>query len=91
MFFKDSLRIGDFVLLRDSARNALLSCEGILLEDLSVVDGIGNLQEAIFCVHLQRQYSASRDLQAFLRQYGNDIKSTKDSDAKKYLQALQVF
>eukprot|EP01031_Cornospumella_fuschlensis_P039712 gene39712-48352_t len=37
---RESLRIGDYVLLRDSARSCLLSCEGILLEDLSVVEGL---------------------------------------------------
>jgi hypothetical protein len=63
--------------------------EGILLEDVSVVEGTDNLIDCIFCVHLQRQYSASRDLQAFLKTYNNDVKSIEDESAKKYLLALQ--
>jgi hypothetical protein len=39
---------------------------------------------------LQRQYSASRDLNAFLENYDMDVKNIEDEGAKKYLKALQV-
>ncbi len=85
------LRIGDYVLLKDVARNSFLCAEGILSEDISAYDDTDNLLDCIFCVHLQRQYSASRDLQAFLANYGNDVKKIEDESAKKYLMALQVI
>lgn len=77
------------VLFKDVARGLYLGVEGILLEDLVATDGF-NLQDSLFCVHLQRQYSASRDLNAFLENYDMDIKSIEDEGAKKYLIALQV-
>ena len=85
----DSLRIGDMVLFKDAVRGLYLGVEGILLEDLVATDGF-NLQDSMFCVHLARQYSASRDLNAFLELYDMDIKSIEDEGAKKYLIALQV-
>ena len=78
------------MLLKDVIRNSYLCAEGILSEDISAYEGTDNLLDAIYCVHLQRQYSASRDLQAFLANYGNDIKKIEDESAKKYLLALQV-
>eukprot|EP01032_Pedospumella_encystans_P029966 gene29966-33821_t len=84
----DALRIGDMVLFKEAVRGLYLGVEGILLEDLVATDGF-NLQDSLFCVHLQRQYSASRDLNAFLELYDMDIKSIEDEGAKKYLIALQ--
>lgn len=79
------------MLLKDTQRNAYLSAEGILLEDINATEGTNNLVDCLFCVHLQRQYSASRDLQAFLNIYGNDAKKIEDESAKKYYLALQVI
>jgi hypothetical protein len=87
---RDTLRIGDYVVLRDVFRASYLCAEGILSEDLCAYDNTDNMLDCIFCVHLQRQYSASRDLQAFLSNYGNDVKKIDDESAKKYLMALQV-
>ena len=78
------------VLFKEAVRGLYLGVEGILLEDLVATDGF-NLQDSLFCVHLQRQYSASRDLNAFLELYDMDVKSIEDEGAKKYLIALQVF
>lgn len=77
-------------MLKDTQRNVYLSSEGILLEDITAMEGTETLIDCLFCVHLQRQYSASRDLQAFLNNYGNDVKKIEDESAKKYLLALQV-
>jgi hypothetical protein len=85
----DALRIGDLVLFKDVVRGLYLGVEGILLEDIVATEGI-NLQDSLFCVHLQRQYSASRDLNAFLENYDMDVKNIEDEGAKKFLIALQV-
>ena len=67
-----------------------LSVEGILLEDLGAVEEIESLQDAIFCIHLQRQYSAARELYAFLESYNMDVSRITDDSEMKYLQALDV-
>ena len=67
-----------------------MSVEGILLEDLVGVEDIISLHDAIFCVHLQRQYSASRELNAFLEKYDMDVKKITEDSELKYLQALEV-
>lgn len=87
---KGCLKIGDYILLKDVVRNSFLSVEGVLQYDIVSYEGSDNLLDCIFCVHLQRQYSASRDLSAFLANYGNDVKAIQDESAKKYLLALQV-
>ena len=86
----DSLKIGDLVLFQDVLRGLFLGVEGILLEDVVATDGL-NLQDSLFCVHLQHQYSASRDLTAFLESNKTDIQKTDDESAKKYLIALKVY
>lgn len=86
----DALRIGDMVLFKEAVRGLYLGVEGILSEDVVATDGF-NVQESLFCVHLQRQYSASRDLDAFLELYDMDVKSIEDEGAKKFLVALQVW
>lgn len=85
-----TLKIGDCVLFKDAIRNCALSVEGILLEDLGGTEGLQSLQDSLFCVHLQRQYSASRDLNAFMELYDNDVRNIQDESAKKYLLALEV-
>ena len=68
-----------------------MSVEGILLEDVFGVDERNSLEDAIFCVHLQRQYSASRDLNAFLKHYDMDERKIEDEGAKRHLKALKVI
>lgn len=87
--FTDSLKIGDYVIFSDTV-GCFLSVEGILLEELVAVDTITSLHDSVFCVHLQRQYSAARELNAFLEKYGMDVKNITDDSELKYLQALEV-
>lgn len=87
----DSLKIGDYILLRDVLLGCYLSVEGILIEELLATDSVSSLHDCIFCVHLQRQYSSSRELNAFLESYGMDISKITDESEKKYLQALEVI
>jgi hypothetical protein len=78
------------VLFKDVIKGCTLSVEGILSEDLTGTKELISLQDSIFCVHLQRQYSASRDLNAFLENVG-DVRNIEDESAKKYLSALEVL
>ena len=86
----DSLKIGDFITLKDTVFNVFLGVEGILNDDIHGMENITNIHDAIFCVHLQRQYSASRELSAFLQKRGNDPRSITDENELNYLKALEV-
>lgn len=84
------MKIGDYVVFNDVSLGCFLSVEGILLEELVGVDVITSLHDAIFCIHLQRQYSAARELNAFLEKYNMDVKNITEESEIKYLQALEV-
>ena len=86
----DSLKIGDYVIFNDVQLGCFLSVEGILLEDLVGVDSVSSLHDCIFCIHLQRQYSASRELNAFLEKYNMDVKNITEESELRYLAALEV-
>lgn len=60
------------------------------MEELVGVDAISSLHDSVFCVHLQRQYSAARELNAFLEKYGMDVKNVTEESELKYLTALEV-
>lgn len=64
--------------------------EGILFEDVAARDSLPSFEDALFCIHLQRQYSASRELEDFLTTYQIDIHNIEDSSTSKFLQALKV-
>ena len=86
------LRIGDYVTLKNVKNEEILCAEGILLEELTLTQKITAIDDFLFCIHLQRQYSASRELEEFLTINKYDEKSTvpKDPQIEKYYQALKV-
>lgn len=82
------LRIGDYVTFKNVKHSSLLCAEGILLEDLIVDEHVRVLDDCLFCVHLQRQYSAARELEDFIASTKNNSES--DANSAKYYQALKV-
>jgi hypothetical protein len=58
------------------------------LEDIIANDGVKVLDDCLFAVHLQRQYSAARELEEFIK--SNGALSSDDAHAAKYFQALKV-
>jgi len=85
---KNILRIGDYVTFKNIKFNSLLCAEGILLEDVIVVENVKVLDDCLFCIHLQRQYSASKELEEFIA--SRDSSNADDANAAKYYHALQV-
>ena len=85
-FLPETMKIGDLVTLKNLKTDGFLCAEGILLQDIVVSSDIGVFDDAIFCVHLKRQYSASRELEEFL---ASGAEST-GSRSVKHLQALKV-
>ena len=85
----DGLKIGDLITLKSPKWESYLGAEGILLHDLIVKEALQEFDDCIFSVHLQRQYSASRELESFLETYNVDENAIKDESMKQYLKALQ--
>lgn len=90
MFTIDVLRIGDFVTFKTAKHGGLLCAEGILRQDLAIVENLHVLDDALYCVHLQRQYSAAKELEEFLRKDKIDVRNIADANTAKYYQALKV-
>ena len=87
----DTLKIGDYITIKNLRLNSFLCAEGILFEDIVVNDTLESFEDALFCIHLQRQYSASSELETFARTYNIDLSATiEDPSTAKYLHALQV-
>jgi hypothetical protein len=87
--FIDYLKIGDYITLKNPKLERYLSAEGILIEDLVATDSLISFEDCLFCVNLQRQYSAARELEEFQALYDVDDEK-ENSNTQKYLAALQV-
>ncbi|RYH07258.1 hypothetical protein EON65_41960 [archaeon] len=59
-------------------------------EDLSIEENMRVFHDSLFCIHLQRQYSAARELDEFLSTNKIDPKNILDPNIAKYYQALKV-
>jgi len=80
----ETLKIGDYVTLRQLKLDGLLGAEGILEEDLGICfSEYEILDDALFAIHLKRQYSASREYDDFVNS-GNTV-----TGADKYISALK--
>jgi hypothetical protein len=86
-----ALRIGDLINLKTAKQGGILCAEGILLHDLGIVANLKVFDDSLFCVHLQRQYSAAKELEEFLKKDKIDIRNISDVNTAKYYQALKVF
>jgi len=80
-----TLKIGDWITLKNSRIGSYISAEGILSDDLYATETGDN----IFAVHLMRQYSASRELEDFLQQQRENPDLMNDISSQKYKAALQ--
>ena len=60
------------------------------MEDVFVTDDLKQFDSCLFAIHLQRKYSAFRELQGYLEVNPIDPANMEDQDAasQKYLQAL---
>ena len=84
-----ALKIGDIIHIKNLKVDCTLFAEGILLEDIAVHDALSSFEDALFCIHLQRQYSASLELQKCMKLHP-DANCTDDVTISKYYHALQV-
>jgi hypothetical protein len=82
------LRIGDYVTFKNIKFSSLLCAEGILLEEIIANDKVKVLDDCLFCIHLQRQYSAARELEEFTK--AKKDSTVDESHNAKYFQALKV-
>jgi hypothetical protein len=83
---ESGLCIGDLISLKAVKFDAFLGAEGILLSDLITTDSSADFDDCVFAVHLQRQYSAAKELETFMESRPED--EPMDDGAKQYLNAL---
>jgi hypothetical protein len=86
----DYLKIGDLVTFKSVEFDSYICSEGILQEDVFVSKDFSQFDNCLFAIHLQRKYSAFRELQNYIRINNVDVNNTDDQEpaAQKYLQAL---
>ena len=91
----EGLHVGDFIYLNylrvENGQNlpdGYLSAEGIISEDVHLDPSSSSISSHLFCIHIQLQYSAHRELEEFnsLRIHDTDA---KDLATIKYQQALE--
>ena len=85
------MRIGDLVTLKVQKNQSYLSGEGILVEDLYVSKSMKSFEEHVFQIYIQRQYSATNELDEFmgrLRVSGVASNGGLDQAAKNHMEAL---
>jgi hypothetical protein len=85
----DALKIGDVIHIKNLKMDCMLFAEGILLEDVAVNDALSSFEDALFCIHLQRQYSAALELEKCVQMHPN-ASCSDDPAMAKYYHALQV-
>ena len=68
------LRIGDYVTFANGNLHGMLCAEGILVEQVILRGDITTLDDALYCVHLQRQYSAAREYEEFMASEHDEIR-----------------
>ena len=84
----DVLKIGDYITLIGADIGGFMSAEGILSNGVYVDERTSTISDSLFCIHLQRQYSAFKELESLqksLEENGSEI----DSSSLKYLAALK--
>eukprot|EP00600_Ochromonadales_sp_CCMP1393_P007371 CAMPEP_0174957928 /NCGR_PEP_ID=MMETSP0004_2-20121128/2340_1 /TAXON_ID=420556 /ORGANISM="Ochromonas sp., Strain CCMP1393" /LENGTH=327 /DNA_ID=CAMNT_0016206083 /DNA_START=25 /DNA_END=1005 /DNA_ORIENTATION=- len=76
----NSVRVGDIVTLKYLQHQSFLSCEGILVEDVYVSSSVKFFEEHQFQIYVQRQYSATNELEDFMEKYHQDHADDEDTD-----------
>lgn len=81
------LRIGDYVTFANGKFHGMLCAEGILVEQVILRGDITTLDDALYCIHLQRQYSAAREFEEFMASEHDE--DPNDASLKRYTAALR--
>ena len=83
----EGLKIGDYITLKVGVLNSYLGGEGIFVNDVFVDENISRFDDYVFCIHIQKQYNASKELSTFLSTYNVD--EEEDPKLQKYLVSLR--
>lgn len=82
------IRIGDIVTLKFLKHASYLSAEGIVVEDVFVSPSLKSFEEHQFQIYVQRQYSATNELEEFLGRIDPEDMSSIDQGTKNHMDAL---
>ena len=82
------IRVGDIVTLKFLKHASYLSAEGILVEDVFVSSALKCFEEHQFQIYVQRQYSATNELDEFLNKIPVDATEVSDPGLRNHMEAL---
>ena len=74
----DCLRIGDYIVIKSMKFDSFMVADGLLIDELQVCprDSIECFEDSLFCIYLQRQYSAAREYDEYMESIGTAKKET---------------
>lgn len=81
------VRVGDYVSFKFPKYQCYLSAEGILVEDVFVSPDLTYFDEHVYQIYVQRQYSATNELEEFIRVNGEDT-AGQDASVLSHMEAL---
>ena len=84
------LSIGDYICLFYVKLSSNLCAEGILSEDVVVGEG-KEFNDCLFQIHLQRQYSATSELEHFLTEHNQDVEAQSEAETSADSLAMKRF
>ena len=82
------IRVGDILTLKFLKHASYLSAEGILVEDVFVSSALKCFEEHQFQIYVQRQYSATNELDEFLNKIPVDATEVSDPGLRNHMEAL---
>ena len=85
----ESLKIGDYVRFDSVKFNNFLISEGVLNTSINLTDDLSLLDESLFSIHLQRQYSAAREYNEFIESNEIDENDITDKTVARYVNSLK--
>lgn len=84
----NAFRIGDHITLRCPKHGVYMSSEGILLEDFGASKDPFSFEDHVFQIFIQRQYSATNEVEDFLDFFEGDVSRIQDASVRKHYDAL---
>ena len=83
------LKIGDFVRFDSVKFNYFFVFEGVLNTSINLTDDLSLLDNSLFCIHLQRQNSSSREYNEFIDANDIDENDITDKTVARYVNSLK--
>ena len=83
------LKIGDYVRFDSVKFKNFLVAEGILNTSINLTEDLSLVENSLFSIHLQRQYSAAREYDEFIDANDIDENEISDKTVTRYVNSLK--